>query len=117
MSLFAKRLAARVPLCAALLPIFSTAATAAPTDSADLETVTVQGTAIQGYKVEHVDMGPLGSLKMQDVPYSIDVVPAALLQNRQATSVTDALKYLPSTTMADFGGQYSIGRPPSRGFQ
>ncbi|MEJ1961752.1 MAG: TonB-dependent siderophore receptor [Gammaproteobacteria bacterium] len=107
--------AAGVALSAAVLTVLSTAASAA--ESADLQTVTVQGTAMQGYKIDQVDMGPLGPMKMQDVPYSIDVVPSALLQNQLATGVTDALKYLPSTTMADFGGQYSIGRPQSRGFQ
>lgn len=53
--------------------------------------VTKEGSAKNGYRSETVtSVGPLGSMKLQDTPYSINIMPQELLENVQA-SMPDAL--------------------------
>lgn len=83
----------------------------------ELSPVVVKG-AIEdtGFRSEKATVGPLGERPILDTPYSVSVIPAELIQNQQATSLTDLLKYLPSTQMQARGGM-DVGRPQSRGFQ
>lgn len=55
-----------------------------------------EGSAKSGYRVRTVQAGALGKLSLQDTPYSISVASAELLENIQAQSVADALKYNPT---------------------
>ena len=49
-----------------------------------------QGSAENGYRVDTVNsLGPLGSAKLLNLPYSIEIMPAALIDNVQAQSFKD----------------------------
>jgi len=80
--------------------------------------VTVFGTkASEDYRVESVDsLGPLGSLKILDAPYSIGVLPQELIQNSMATNFKDVSKYLPLVAYQEQQGP-DILRPQTRGMQ
>src|SRR6202041_2112943 len=48
------------------------------------------------YRVESVDsLGPLGSLKLLDAPYTIGILSEDLIKNSQATNFKDVSKYMP----------------------
>jgi len=56
------------------------------------------GTAADGYRAKTVSsLGPLGSMNLQDTPFSMSVVPRELMQNIQAQSPDDIYKLNPST--------------------
>ncbi|MFF7708434.1 TonB-dependent siderophore receptor [Pseudomonas sp. NPDC007930] len=55
-------------------------------------------------------VGPLGSRKVLDTPYSVNVVGHGLLEGQQLKSIKDAYRYLPSV-------QGDGARPQSRGMQ
>jgi iron complex outermembrane receptor protein len=74
-----------------------------------------QGTAENGYRVDTVTLGPLGRASLQDTPFSINVVPSELIQNLQASSTADALKYDP-TVHATLGSNISSNYFMIRGF-
>jgi len=75
-----------------------------------------EGTVENGYRVETISIGPLGTRDIMDTPYSIDVLPSDLIQNRQAKSLEDVVKYLPSVQIEARGGM-NVGRPQTRGFE
>jgi iron complex outermembrane receptor protein len=75
----------------------------------------LQGTAENGYRVDTVSVGPLGRQPLQDTPFSINVVPSELIQNLQASSTADALKYDP-TVRATLGSNISSNYFMIRGF-
>ena len=68
------------------------------------------------YNTQTANMGPLGNQPILDTPTSVTVVPEDLLVNQQASTVNDALRYLPSVEVRDQQG-YEVSRPQSRGFQ
>ncbi|QVQ24703.1 TonB-dependent receptor [Achromobacter deleyi] len=68
------------------------------------------------FRAETVELGPLGPRPVLDTPYSIRSISAEMIANRQASSLNDLLKYLPSTQMQARGGA-DVGRPQSRGMQ
>jgi iron complex outermembrane receptor protein len=80
--------------------------------------VTVLGTKESNdYRAESVDsLGPLGSLKILDAPYSIGVLPQELIQNSMATNFKDVSKYLPLVAYQEQQGP-DILRPQTRGMQ
>ncbi len=55
-----------------------------------------EGSAEAGYRVETATLGLLGTVTLQDTPYSINVASADLIKNLQAQSVTSALKTDPT---------------------
>ena len=76
-----------------------------------------QGSAEDGYRVDAVNsVGPLGTTKLLDIPNSIVILPAALIENVQATSVKEALKYIPLTQFQEQQGS-EVLRPATRGMQ
>lgn len=75
-----------------------------------LGTVDVIGTTAPAYKPETASMGPLGEKAVLDTPYSVNVVPAELLENQQLKSVREAFRYLPSVQGENI-------RPQTRGMQ
>ncbi len=91
---------------------------------AQLPTVVVQGTSTSAatnaaqapYQPPKADLGPLGKQKVQDVPQSVTIVPEALIENQQAQTLNDVLRYLPSVEVRDQQG-LEVSRPQSRGFQ
>jgi len=69
------------------------------------------------YRVESVDsIGPLGSMKILDAPYSIGILSSELIQNSQATNFKDISKYLPLVAYQEQQGA-DILRPQTRGMQ
>ena len=116
----------RFAILLALTPIAFTqpaaaedAASDAPqTQAQETPHVTVVGTKESDeYRVESVDsLGPLGSLKILDAPYSIGVLPEDLLQNSMATNFKDVSKYLPLVAYQEQQGA-DILRPQTRGMQ
>jgi iron complex outermembrane receptor protein len=73
--------------------------------------------AEENYRVESVDsLGPLGSMKLLDTPYSIGILSSELLQNSQATNFKDVSKYLPLVAYQEQQGA-DILRPQTRGMQ
>ena len=76
-----------------------------------------QGGADNAYRVESVhSLGPLGNAKLLDTPNSIVILPAALLENVQATSIKESLKYVPLAQFQEQQGS-EVLRPATRGMQ
>lgn len=69
-----------------------------------------------GFKTNDIDVGPLGTKSWVDTPYSSTTVTKEMIENQQAQSVSELLKYSPSTQMQARGGM-DVGRPQSRGMQ
>lgn len=67
------------------------------------------------YHANDVDLGPLGPQAIKDTPMSVTVLPVQLLVNRQAKTVNDALRSLPSVTIRD-QQDLEVSRPQTRGF-
>jgi iron complex outermembrane recepter protein len=69
------------------------------------------------YRVDAVDsVGPLGSVKLLDIPYSVSVLPLDLIENSQAINFKDVSKYLPLVAYQEQQGP-DILRPQTRGMQ
>jgi outer membrane receptor for monomeric catechols len=76
-----------------------------------------QGSAKDAYRVESIDsLGPLGTAKLLDTPNSMAILPAALIENVQATSIKEVLKYIPLTQFQEQQGPQVL-RPATRGMQ
>ena len=58
-----------------------------------------------GVRPRNGTLGPLGKRKLQDTPYSISVIDKTLIENQQATTLPDLLKYMPSTQMEARGAR------------
>lgn len=69
-----------------------------------------------GFKTSDIDLGPLGNRSWVETPYSTTTVTREMIDNQQARSVSELLKYSPSTQMQARGGM-DVGRPQSRGMQ
>jgi iron complex outermembrane recepter protein len=116
----------RFAILLALTPIaFATpaaaedAATDAPqTQAPALQHVTVVGTKESDeYRVQTTDsLGPLGSQKLLDVPYSVGVLTEDLIENSMAVNFKDVSKYLPLVAYQEQQGP-DILRPQTRGIQ
>jgi iron complex outermembrane recepter protein len=97
------------------------AATDAPqtqTQSTTTPHVTVLGNKeSDDYRVQTTDsLGPLGSQKLLNVPYSVGVLTEDLIQNSMATNFKDVSKYLPLVAYQEQQGP-DILRPQTRGMQ
>jgi len=97
------------------------AATDAPQTQAQSTTtshVTVLGNKeSDDYRVQTTDsLGPLGSQKLLNVPYSVGVLTEDLIQNSMATNFKDVSKYLPLVAYQEQQGP-DILRPQTRGMQ
>lgn len=69
------------------------------------------------YRVEVLNApGPLGAEKLQDIPNNMIIMPGTLIENVQATSVKEILKYLPTTQFQEQQGS-EVLRPATRGMQ
>jgi iron complex outermembrane receptor protein len=81
-------------------------------------TTTVYGSkADENYRVEATDsVGPLGSVPLVNVPYSVSVLPHAVIENSQAVNFKDVSKYMPLVAYQEQQGP-DILRPQTRGMQ
>lgn len=59
--------------------------------------ITPQTQAGAGFVATDIDMGPLGTRLWPDIPYSSNTVSEAMIRNQQSKSVSEMLKYLPSS--------------------
>lgn len=95
-------LAALVPL---LTPLAVHAALNAKRPPADETLVVTAGSADDsthaaagaGFKTDDLSVGPLGNKAWLDLPYSSTTVNKEMIENQQAQSVSELLKYSPST--------------------
>jgi iron complex outermembrane receptor protein len=81
--------------------------------------VVIQGTRASedNYRVAAPSsIGPLGNEALQDIPYSIGILPHDLIQNSQATNFKEVSKYLPLVAFQEQQGP-EILRPQTRGMQ
>ena len=84
---------------------------------ADALKPTDQGSADAAYRVESVNsLGPLGRASLLNTPNSMAILPAALIENVQATSLKETLKYIPLTQFQEQQGS-EVLRPATRGMQ
>lgn len=67
-------------------------------------TQAVDGSAAQGYRAENVTVGQLGNRSILDTPFSVNVVSSDVIKNAQVDNLESIAKYLPSVTLADYGG-------------
>jgi iron complex outermembrane receptor protein len=74
-----------------------------------------RGGADDGYRAGSVSVGPLGALPLQDTPFSINVVSSDLIENLQASSASDALRY-DATIRPTLGSNLSSNYFMIRGF-
>jgi iron complex outermembrane receptor protein len=77
--------------------------------------VPAEGSAESGYRSSTTTLGPLGNQPMKDTPFSVHVVSSDMIDNLQATSTSDALKYDP-TVRAQLGSNFSSNYFMIRGF-
>jgi iron complex outermembrane recepter protein len=112
-------------MVAAAFPIAAAHAEDTAEPSTKLPTVTITGTnddlsinaeAGAGFRNDKAHAGILGVRDLQDTPYSITVIDSTMIENTDATSLTDVMKYMPSTQMEARGG-LDVGRPQSRGME
>jgi iron complex outermembrane recepter protein len=94
------------------------AVTDAPQTQSNLQHVTVIGNReSDDYRVETADsIGPLGSIKLLDAPFTIGVLSEDLMKNTMATNFKDVSKYLPLVAYQEQQGA-DILRPQTRGMQ
>lgn len=75
-----------------------------------LESVVIHGVADLQDESRLATLGPFGTRDVQDVPYSLSVIPSELFFSEQRKTIADALRYLPSV-------QADAGRLALRGVQ
>jgi len=54
------------------------------------------GSARDGYRVDNTTLGPLGKLRLQDTPFSLNVVSSDFIRNTQATTTSEAVRNIPT---------------------
>ena len=77
--------------------------------------VSVQATIVNIPDTD-IAIGPLAGKKLIDLPYSITLLPSELIENQQAASLRELVKYMPSVQIQERSGS-DVGRPQTRGFQ
>jgi iron complex outermembrane recepter protein len=56
----------------------------------------VDATPLDRYRPDKVTLGPLGSQSAQDIPFSVSVVSKGIIEDSQATTTSEALRYVPT---------------------
>lgn len=69
-----------------------------------------------GFVTEDISVGPVGNLPWIEAPWSANTITSEMLTNQQDNSVSELLRYAPSSQMQARGGM-DVGRPQSRGMQ
>ena len=76
-----------------------------------------EGSADVGYRSTTSTVGPLGTVPVLDTPFSINVVPGELIENREAHTTYDALATNPAVSNLMVSNTYSsMSRVMIRGF-
>lgn len=63
-----------------------------------------------------LSVGPLSNKQLMELPYSVTVLTNDVIENQQATSFRELIKYMPSVQIEERGGS-DVGRPQTRGFE
>ena len=75
------------------------------------------GTVENAYRVDNVAPGgPLGTLPILDLPYSVNVISRLLIDDTQSRHFKEAAKYLPLVSFQEMQGP-EVLRPETRGMQ
>jgi iron complex outermembrane receptor protein len=86
----------------------------------DTETISVSaaqpGSVENGYRVDNVAPGVLGTAPILNTPYVISVLSNDLIANTQTKSLRDSIKYLPLVSFQEQQGSEII-RPETRGIE
>ncbi len=80
-----------------------------------LPTINVEGGAAGGtplpadaykapYQPPPADLGPLGKKSVAETPQSVTILPESLIENAEAQTVNDCLRYFPSVEVRDQHG-------------
>ncbi len=67
-------------------------------DKKEVKTAAREGSAESGYKATKSTVGPLGEMSLQETPYSINVVPGDLIENRQVHTLYEAVQTNPAVS-------------------
>ena len=90
--------------------------TVAETNTSVTVNAGLSGTPANGYYVDNVDRGVLGTQPIVNQPYTITVLPAEQITNTQVRDLRDALNFLPLVSYTEQQGP-EILRPATRGVQ
>lgn len=103
-------------ICSALtVPAF--AQTADTSVVPQLQTISVEGSAIEGYQAHEVN-SPKMTAPLLDTPRTINVIPEEVIKDRGATSLQDVLRTTPGITLGSGEGGTPTGdRPFIRGYE
>jgi iron complex outermembrane receptor protein len=75
------------------------------------------GTVENAYRVDNVaPAGPLGTMPILDLPYSVNVISRQLIDDTQSRNFKEAAKYLPLVSFQEMQGP-EVLRPETRGMQ
>jgi iron complex outermembrane recepter protein len=75
------------------------------------------GAVENAYRVDNVEAGgPLGTIPILDLPYSINVISRQLIDDTQSRNFKEAAKYLPLVSFQEMQGP-EVLRPETRGLQ
>ena len=73
-------------------------------ESAKLQTITVTAERPTGFKASTVQVGAFRDQEMLDVPWTVNIVPAAVLEAQDSRGVFDALRNTAGVTRAQLSG-------------
>ncbi|MEE1720988.1 TonB-dependent receptor plug domain-containing protein [Pseudomonas aeruginosa] len=105
--------AALLPALASFIPLHAHASSTSEDEmivTGNTAADTTDSAAGAGFKTNDIDVGPLGTKSWIETPYSSTTVTKEMIENQQAQSVSEMLKYSPSTQMQARGGM-DVGRP------
>jgi iron complex outermembrane receptor protein len=88
----------------------------ASTDQSVTVTGGASGSVANGYYVDNVDRGLMGTAPIVNQPFMITVMPEQEIMNTQVKNLRDTIKYLPLVSFTEQQGP-EILRPATRGFQ
>jgi iron complex outermembrane receptor protein len=87
------------------------------TDKKEVKPPAKEGSAESGYRSDSASFGALGNIPLQDTPFSTNVTPGELIENRQVHTLFDALLTNPTVTNLMSSNTYSsMSRVMIRGF-
>ncbi|MCV5712403.1 TonB-dependent siderophore receptor, partial [Escherichia coli] len=91
--------AALLPALASFIPLHAHASSTSEDEmivTGNTAADTTDSAAGAGFKTNDIDVGPLGTKSWIETPYSSTTVTKEMIENQQAQSVSEMLKYSPS---------------------
>ena len=116
--------AALLPALASFIPLHAHASSTSEDEmivTGNTAADTTDSAAGAGFKTNDIDVGPLGTKSWIETPYSSTTVTKEMIENQQAQSVSEMLKYSPSTkcrrAVEWMSGARKVGDAGQRGGQ